>query len=148
AAEYFDMKGHSPYMTFVFPVAESHRRLAGDDGVTGLSRVHQARSDIPAVTHLDYSARVQTVDRNENPVFHEMISSFESRTGCPLVVNTSFNVRGEPIVCTPSDAFACFARTRLDALVIGPFLVKRGSQPESVLTAAGAGAGSGAMGLD
>ena len=146
AAEYFDMKGHSPYMTFVFPVAESHRRFPGDDGITGLSRVHQARSDIPAVTHLDYSARVQTVARNENPVFHEMISNFDSRTGCPLVVNTSFNVRGEPIVCTPGDAFACFARTRLDALVIGPFLVRRDRQDESTLAAAGAGAGS--AGLD
>jgi carbamoyltransferase len=146
AVEYFDMTGPAPYMTFVVPVAASHRRSPAENTGSGLPRVHEVRSDIPAVTHLDYSARVQTVAKHENPVFHEMISSFESRTECPLVVNTSFNVRGEPIVCTPGDAFACFARTRLDALVIGPFLVKRGSQPESVLTAAGAG--SGAMGLD
>ncbi|MGI8617965.1 MAG: carbamoyltransferase family protein [Gemmatimonadaceae bacterium] len=145
ASEYFDVKADSPYMTFVFPVVESRRR-AVDAGGTGLPRVHELRSDIPAVTHLDYSARIQTVTRLANPGFHDLISSFDARTGCPVVVNTSFNVRGEPIVCTPMDAFACFARTRLDALVIGPFVVLRGQQSESTLAAAGSG--SGAMGLD
>lgn len=145
SAEYFDGQGSSPYMTFVHPVAESRRRDPGA-AAAGLPRVHEVRSDIPAVTHLDYSARVQTVARDENPVFHEVISSFDELTGCPLVVNTSFNVRGEPIVCTPRDAFACFARTMLDALVIGPFVVRRQAQRESVLDAAAAAAG--AIGLD
>jgi carbamoyltransferase len=146
ASDYFEMKGDAPYMTFVYPVAEARRRTPRETGLDGLPRVHEVRSDIPAVTHLDHSARVQTVSRRENPVFHEVISSFDRLTGCPLVVNTSFNVRGEPIVCTPRDAFACFARTRLDALVIGPFLVRRAGQDESSLAAAGAGAG--AIGLD
>src|ERR1035437_5553353 len=117
ATEYFQLKGESPYMTFVVPVAES-RRLSGESGQTaGLQRVAEVRSEIPAVTHLDYSARVQTVAREQNPMFHRLISAFADRTGCPVIVNTSFNVRGEPIVCTPADAFACFARTAIDALV-------------------------------
>jgi len=144
-ADYFDATVHAPYMTFVVPVAESRRR-DGEAGATGLPRVHAVRSDIPAVTHLDYSARIQTVAREENPAFHDVISSFDERTGCPVLVNTSFNVRGEPIVCTPRDAYACFARTRLDALVIGPFVVRRGEQDESALSAAGAR--SSAIGLD
>jgi carbamoyltransferase len=98
------------------------------------------RSEIPAVTHLDYSARVQTVSREQNPAFHGLISSFADRTDCPLVVNTSFNVRGEPIVCTPSDALACFARTAIDALVIGPFLVRRDMQNGTLRTEATYGA--------
>jgi carbamoyltransferase len=96
------------------------------------------------VTHLDHSARVQTVAREQNPVFHGLISGFADRTGCPLIVNTSFNVRGEPIVCTPSDALACFARTAIDALVIGPFMVRRDMQSGSFRTEAS----SGALGLD
>jgi carbamoyltransferase len=95
------------------------------------------RSEIPAVTHLDCTARVQTVAREQNPVFHRLISSFADRTGCPVIVNTSFNVRGEPIVCTPADAFACFARTSIDALVIGPFVVGREMQAATFLAAAG-----------
>ena len=145
SAEYFDARGSSPYMTFVHPVAESRRRNP-EGAAAGLPRVHEIRSDIPAVTHLDFSARIQTVAREENPGFYDVISSFDKRTGCPLVVNTSFNVRGEPIVCTPRDAFACFARTKLDALVIGPFVVRRTAQRESALAAASAGAG--AIGLD
>jgi len=135
AAEYFDIRGESPYMTFVVPVAGS-RRLQGRSNSVGLQRVAEARSQIPAVTHLDYSARVQTVAREQNPVFHGLISAFAERTGCPLVVNTSFNVRGEPIVATPADAFACFARTAIDALVIGPFLVRREMQSEKLLATA------------
>jgi len=130
AAEYFDLHTESPYMTFVVPVAESRRRHPGGTGATGLSRVNEARSEIPAVTHLDYSARVQTVSREQNPVFHALISAFARQTGCPMVVNTSFNVRGEPIVCTPADALRCFFRTALDALVIGPFVVMRNAQVE------------------
>lgn len=144
ATEYFELKGESPYMTFVVPVAASRRRSGGGAGSTGLQRVAEVRSEIPAVTHLDYSARVQTVAREQNPVFHRLISTFADRTGCPVIVNTSFNVRGEPIVCTPADAFACFARTAIDALVIGPFVVRREMQAETSLTAAG----SRAVGLD
>jgi carbamoyltransferase len=144
ATEYFQLKGESPYMTFVVPVAES-RRLSGGSGPTvGLERVAEVRSEIPAVTHLDYSARVQTVAREQNPVFHRLISAFADRTGCPVIVNTSFNVRGEPIVSTPADAFACFARTAIDALVIGPFVVRREMQAETSLAAAG----STAIGFD
>lgn len=144
ATEYFELTGESPYMTLVAPVAVPHRLTSAGSGVHQLSSVHEARSDIPAVTHLDFTARVQTVAQGENPEFHHLISSFADRTGCPLVVNTSFNVRGEPIVCTPADALACFARTALDALVIGPFIVHRSSQSAPVLAAAG----SGAIGLD
>jgi carbamoyltransferase len=135
AAEYFDIRGESPYMTSVVPVVESRRVKSGErsDGLNGVADV---RSQIPAVTHLDYSARVQTVSRDKNPIFHGLISAFAERTGCPLVVNTSFNVRGEPIVATPDDALACFARTAIDALVIGPFVVRREMQSERSLAAA------------
>jgi carbamoyltransferase len=127
AAEYFDIRGESPYMTFVVPVTES-RRVRPEGTSVGLQAVAEVRSQIPAVTHLDYTARVQTVARKQNPVFHGVISAFAQRTGCPLVVNTSFNVRGEPIVATPAEAFACFARTAIDALAIGPFVVRREMQ--------------------
>jgi carbamoyltransferase len=136
AADFFEVKGELPYMTFVVPVAPSRRRHAEPSGTVGLSRVNEVRSEIPAVTHLDYSARVQTVSRQQNPEFHKVISSFADRTGCPVIVNTSFNVRGEPIVCNPADAFACFARTAIDALVIGPFLVERATQTEAALAGA------------
>jgi carbamoyltransferase len=131
-------------MTFVVPVTASRRLPAGNSNVSGLERVAEARSEIPAVTHLDYSARVQTVARDENPAFHGLISAFANQTGCPLVVNTSFNVRGEPIVCSPADAYACFARTAIDALVIGPFVVRREMQSKSSLAAAA----SAAVGVD
>lgn len=144
AAEYFELNGEAPYMTFVAGVVPSHRRSGGQTSANGLERVHDARSDIPAVTHLDYTARIQTVSRDDNPVFHALISAFAERTGCPVIVNTSFNVRGEPMVCTPADALACFARTAMDALVIGPFVVLRSEQVERAFAAAGAGA----MGLD
>jgi carbamoyltransferase len=137
ASEYFDIEHASPYMTFVVPVSEARRLPAGSSYVTGLERVAEIRSEIPAVTHLDYSARVQTVAREESPMFHRLLSAFANRTGCPLVVNTSFNVRGEPIVCSPADAFACFARTAIDALIVGPFVVRREMQTASSLAAAG-----------
>jgi carbamoyltransferase len=137
ASEYFDIEHASPYMTFVVPVSEARRLPAGSSYVTGLERVAEVRSEIPAVTHLDYSARVQTVAREESPMFHRLLSAFANRTGCPLVVNTSFNVRGEPIVCSPADAFACFARTAIDALIVGPFVVRREMQTDSSLVAAG-----------
>jgi carbamoyltransferase len=91
--------------------------------------VHQLRSDIPAVTHVDYSARVQTVSKDVAPRFHSLLKAFEERTGCGVVINTSFNVRGEPIVCTPRDAYRCFMRTGIDYLALGSFLLDKTQQP-------------------
>jgi carbamoyltransferase len=136
AEEYFELRGPSPYMTIVAPVKESKRVPARSSDKTGLDRVTEVRSQIPAVTHLDYSARIQTVARDQNPAFHRLLSAFDERTGCPVVVNTSFNVRGEPIVCTPRDGLACFSRTAIDALMIGPFMVSRGMQMEASLAPA------------
>ncbi len=137
ATEYFDVGDALPFMTFVVPVAASRRTKERATDAKGLRRVAEVRSQIPAVTHLDYSARVQTVSGDDNPAFHAVIAAFAERTGCPVIVNTSFNVRGEPIVCTPRDAYACFARTAIDALVIGPFVVRREEQAQSSLAAAG-----------
>ena len=94
----------------------------------GIDRINVLRSDIPAVTHLDYTARVQTVDRATNPVYYDLIREFDALTGCGLLVNTSFNVRGEPIVCNPADAYRCFRRPHMDCLVLWPFLLTRGDQ--------------------
>jgi carbamoyltransferase len=130
AGDYFELEARSPYMLVVAPVLERRRLPRPDDGEPwGIERLNQPRSDIPAVTHLDYSARVQTVSIDRSPRFHALLRAFEARTGCPLLVNTSFNVRGEPIVCTPTDAYTCFMRTAIDALVVYPFLLKRGDQP-------------------
>jgi carbamoyltransferase len=129
AAEYFDLDRPSPYMLIVAPVRES-RRLPVAEEAWGIERLNQPRSDVPAVTHLDYSARVQTVDACRNPRFHALLRAFEARTGCPMLVNTSFNVRGEPIVCTPEDAYRCFMRTEMDYLVLGPFLLDKKAQPK------------------
>ena len=95
----------------------------------GLEKLNVPRSDIPAVTHLDYSARVQTVHRETNSIYHELLEEFYRLTGCPVVVNTSFNVRGEPIVCTPQDAYLCFMRTEMDNLVVGSYLLDKAEQP-------------------
>jgi len=131
AQEYFELKIESPYMLIVAPVVESRRKplppAAGE--LWGIDRLNVPRSDIPAVTHLDYSARIQTVTAHRSPRYYQLISEFCRRTGCPLVVNTSFNVRGEPIVCTPADAYRCFMRTHLDYLAIGPFLLAKSDQP-------------------
>lgn len=129
AAEYFNLDDESPYMLIVAPVKEERRLPLPDDGRWGIDLLNVPRSDIPAVTHLDYSARIQTVSRERSPLYHEVISAFHRLTGCPVVVNTSFNVRGEPIVCTPEDAYRCFMRTHLDYLAIGPFLLSKSAQP-------------------
>ncbi|MGH9361928.1 MAG: carbamoyltransferase C-terminal domain-containing protein, partial [Thermoanaerobaculia bacterium] len=108
------------------------RRLAaaaGEDGDDLLAWVNQPRSDIPAVTHVDYSARIQTVDRATNPRYYDLIAAFARLTGCAVIVNTSFNVRGEPIVCTPEDAYRCFMRTEMDWLALGPYLLDKRAQP-------------------
>ena len=133
AQEYFELDIESPYMLIVAPVVESHRRPPPPAGgeLWGIDRLNVPRSDIPAVTHLDYSARIQTVTADRSPRYYRLISEFDRRTGCPLVVNTSFNIRGEPIVCTPADAYRCFMRTHLDYLAIGPFLLGKSEQPES-----------------
>jgi carbamoyltransferase len=134
AREYFDLEGDSPYMLLVTPVQEHHRTpaLESSDDMGMYERLYHLRSDIPAVTHVDYSARVQTVHKETNPRYWELISQFKNITGCSLIVNTSFNVRGEPIVCTPDDAYQCFMRTEMDYLVIGNFLFSKADQLEWV----------------
>jgi carbamoyltransferase len=130
AGEYFDLDRSSPYMLLVAPVRKE--RCVGLDRKDRPSirdRINQVRSDVPAITHVDYSARVQTVDRETQPRLHALISAFEKETGCATIINTSFNVRGEPIVCTPQDAYRCFMRTEMDCLVLGSFLLDRGNQP-------------------
>lgn len=136
--DYFDLGAESPYMLLVAPVREELRletSAEGDRGAVDLSTrkgfelLQEPRSEIPAVTHVDYSARVQTVSRERSPRYFDLISEFEALTGCGLLVNTSFNVRGEPIVCTPEDAWRCFMRTDMDVLVLGPYLLRKEDQP-------------------
>jgi len=130
-SEYFELDRPSPYMLLVAPVQAGRRRamtheLGADDDL--LQAVNQVRSDIPAVTHWDYSARVQTVHRETNPLFHDVILRFKQKTGVAVVVNTSFNVRGEPIVCTPADAYRCFLRTEMDYLYLDGFWLAKHEQ--------------------
>jgi carbamoyltransferase len=130
--DYFELDRESPYMLLVAPVQKS-RRIAMSEAqrrLWGIEQLNVVRSDIPAVTHIDYTARVQTVDRETNPNYYDLIAEFEQLTGCAVLVNTSFNVRGEPIVCTPEDAYRCFMRTHIDALVLGPFLLSKEAQPQ------------------
>ncbi len=133
-SEYFQYTGASPYMLMVAPVTES-KRIATTEAQGyrfGIDKLKVPRSEIPAVTHVDYSARLQTVQPDTNPRFHRLIEAFAERTGCPLVINTSFNVRGEPIVCTPEDAHRCFMRTEMDYLVLENFLLDKSEQPQVV----------------
>jgi carbamoyltransferase len=130
AGELFELDAESPYMLVVAPVREEHRtRGQGVAARWGIGRLDEPRSAFPAVTHLDHSARVQTVSAARSPRFHALLRAFEARTGCPMLVNTSFNVRGEPIVCSPADAYRCFMHTAIDALVVYPFLLLRADQP-------------------
>lgn len=132
ASEWFELGGESPYMLLVAQVKED--KLMRDAGsrreLKGLEKLKVLRSVIPAVTHVDYSARVQTVKRHDNPLYYDTISAFYERTGCPAIINTSFNVRGEPLVCTPQDAFRCFMRTEMDYLIMGPFLLDKKEQKQ------------------
>jgi carbamoyltransferase len=130
--DYFELDQPSPYMLLVAPVREDRRLPMTDEQqkLFGIDKLNVPRSDIPAVTHVDYSARVQTVSPEQNPRYHGLLAAFERETGCGVVVNTSFNVRGEPIVCTPEDAYRCFMRTDMDYLVMGPFLLEKTEQPE------------------
>ena len=130
--EWFEFDGDSPYMLMVAEVIKHRRRSMSPDeeALFGIDKLNVVRSDIPAVTHVDYSARLQTVHRDTNPMFHALLSAFKARTGCPVLVNTSFNVRGEPIVCTPEDAFRCFMGTEIEVLAIGNCLLRKEDQPE------------------
>jgi carbamoyltransferase len=133
--EYFDFAGESPYMLVCADVKKERRKpFALPDGAAGeldlLPIVRQERSDIPAVTHVDYSARLQTVNAADNPDFHALLSEFDRQTGCAVLVNTSFNVRGEPIVESPADAYQCFMRTDMDVLVIENFLLRKRDHPK------------------
>ncbi|MBI5325309.1 MAG: carbamoyltransferase [Ignavibacteriae bacterium] len=130
AQKYFDIDIPSPYMLLVVPIKESERHpLTGNIEKQGLmDKLYIKRSEIPAVTHLDYSARIQTVSKDDNPDFYLLISDFYNKTGCPVIINTSFNVRGEPIVCSPSDAYKCFMKTEMDCLAIENFLIYKEEQ--------------------
>jgi len=130
-AECFDLDADSPYMLLVAPVTADKRLVMteAEEALFGIDKLNVPRSEIPAVTHVDYSARVQTVSRQDNPRYYDVIHAFHSLTGCPLVVNTSFNVRGEPIVNTPEDAYRCFMRTEMDYLMMGNFLLDKCDQP-------------------
>ena len=129
AGKYFDLDRASPYMLFVANVRDDIQTRP-DHNLTGLEKLHQVRSSIPAVTHVDYSARVQTVNKTDNPEFHHLLDEFERLTGCPVLVNTSFNVRGEPIVCTPEDAYRCFMSTDMDYLVLGNVILAKHEQSQ------------------
>ncbi len=130
AGDYFGLDRESPYMLLVAPVREEIRipMTAAEEKLFGIAKLNVPRSEIPAVTHVDYSARIQTVDRETAPRYHELIDAFRRKTGCGVVINTSFNVRGEPIVCTPEDAYTCFMRTEMDCLVLGSFLLDKKEQ--------------------
>jgi len=137
--EYFDFEGESPYMLLVAPVREERRRAIPESEQQRevddmLQIINQVRSDIPAVTHVDCSARIQTVDARDHPQYHRLISEFKALTGYGVVVNSSFNVRGEPIVCTPQEAYLCFMRTEMDLLVLEDHLVWKAQQPPWVET--------------
>lgn len=130
-ADWFELDYDSPYMLLVAPVKLSRQRSMSsqEESLFGIEKLNIVRSDIPAVTHVDYSARVQTVHKETNPSYHALLEQFELITGCPVVVNTSFNVRGEPPVCTPQDAYRCFMRTHMDYLVLGNFILDKTVQP-------------------
>ncbi|MFH0821947.1 MAG: carbamoyltransferase [Pseudomonadota bacterium] len=130
-SDYFEIDRSSPYMLLVAYVDENRRRSMTDEEerLWGIDKLNVARSEIPAITHVDYSARIQTVHKETNPAYHEMIRAFKEKTGCPVIVNTSFNVRGEPIVMSPEHAYLCFMRTEMDYLVLGRYLLDKKKQP-------------------
>lgn len=132
ASEYFALDYDSPYMLLVAPVVEKRRLAMSDEQkkLFGIAKLNVPRSDVPAITHVDYSARIQTVSKEDHPVFYRLLEAFYKKTGCPVLVNTSYNVRGEPIVCSPKDAYTCFMRTEMDCLAIGDFLLLKDKQPK------------------
>ncbi|MDD5438665.1 MAG: carbamoyltransferase [Candidatus Omnitrophica bacterium] len=129
-SDYFEMSGKSPYMLLVAPVASSKRRaMTGDEEkLFGIMKLNVVRSAVPAITHVDYSARIQTVDKKTHGLYYDVIKKFDEKYGCPVIINTSFNVRGEPIVCSPEHAYLCFMRTNMDYLVMGNFLLEKTAQ--------------------
>jgi carbamoyltransferase len=131
-SEYFELDRESPYMLLVAPVKQERQipMTLEQRRLWGIDKLNVPRSDLPAITHIDYSARVQTVDQETNADYHDVIKAFEDLTGCGVLVNTSFNVRGEPIVCSPEDAYRCFMRTHIDYLVLGPYILDKQEQPE------------------
>ena len=130
ASDFFEIDTESPYMLLVAPVKKEIRREMSEEeqSLFGLDKLHVSRSVIPAVTHVDYSARIQTVSMEDNPLYYKMIAKFDEKHGCPVIINTSFNVRGEPIVCTPEDAYLCFMRTNMDYLIMGNYLLEKTKQ--------------------
>ena len=132
-ADYFELNVDSPYMLLVAPVKKALRHPM--EKVRGFDLLKQTRSTLPAVTHVDYSARIQTVTREANALLYDLLARFEELTGCAVLVNTSFNVRGEPIACTPDNAYQCFMKTEMDCLIIGSFVLDRAAQPRSDRTA-------------
>ncbi len=132
-ASQFEMKNKSPYMLLVSPVKKELRADMTEDQklLFGIDKLNIPRSTLPAITHVDYSARVQTVSKETNPRYYSLINSFKKLTSCPLIVNTSFNVRGEPIVCTPQDAYRCFMRTEMDILVLQNQILYKHTQPKT-----------------
>ena len=133
-SDWFELDDSSPYMLIVAAVKASKCRTLNENemSLTGLEKLSVPRSDIPAVTHVDYSARVQTVHEDTNERYYRLLKSFEQKTGCPVLINTSFNVRGEPIVCTPNDAFRCFMGTDLDVLVVENCFLEKTQQDSSL----------------
>jgi carbamoyltransferase len=133
--EWFDLGNDSPYMLLVADVQPNKRRQMSSDeeALFGIEKLNVRRSEIPAVTHVDYSARIQTVHPDTNPKYHALISKYKEKTGCPVLVNTSFNVRGEPIVCTPEDAFRCFMGTEIEVLVVGNCLLQKQEQDQTLI---------------
>ena len=133
-ANWFELDEDSPYMLLVAGVDKKRRRAMTEEEQTlfGIDKLNIVRSEIPAVTHVDYSARIQTVHRDTNPLYHALISAFHDLTGCPVIVNTSFNVRGEPIVCTPEQAFQCFMGSDIERLVVGNCLLNKEEQDKSL----------------
>jgi carbamoyltransferase len=133
-ADFFELEADSPYMLLVAPVREHLRiPMTGEqESLFGIDKLNVARSTIPAVTHVDYSARIQTVRREDNPLYYDLLAAFGRLTNCPVLVNTSFNVRGEPIVCTPEEAYTCFMRTEMDCLVLEDFILRKSEQGEAV----------------
>ena len=133
-SDWFDLDTDSPYMLIVADVRKDrrHAMTPEEKALFGIDKLNVARSEIPAVTHVDYSARIQTVHANTNPLFHQLLTRFKEMTGCPVLVNTSFNVRGEPIVCTPDDAFRCFMGSELDLLVVGNCVLIKTDQDPSL----------------
>ena len=131
--EYFEMRPNedSPYMLLVAPVVQEKRIAVDDSGRVGIDKLNEPRSEVPAITHVDYSARVQTIDAERHPRFYAILRAFEERTGSPVLINTSFNVRGEPIVNEPKDAYHCFMGTNMDVLVIENFILLKNEQPDA-----------------